>query len=82
MFLQNCLFFINNFYKYKDCNISLDKNDLKILRDYQVTGVKWLYNLDKTGFGGILADEMGLGKTIQVIYYIKEIFAVMYGFKI
>ena len=65
--------FINNFYKYKDCNISLDKNDLKILRDYQVTGVKWLYNLDKTGFGGILADEMGLGKTIQVIYYIKEI---------
>ena len=65
--------FINNFYKYKDCNINLDKNDLKILRDYQVTGVKWLYNLDKTGFGGILADEMGLGKTIQVIYYIKEI---------
>ena len=46
---------------------------MKILRDYQVTGVKWLYNLDKTGFGGILADEMGLGKTIQVIYYIKEI---------
>ena len=65
--------FINNFYKYKDSNINLDNNDLKILRDYQITGVKWLYNLDKTGFGGILADEMGLGKTIQVIYYIKEI---------
>ena len=65
--------FINDFYKYKDSNINLDNNDLKILRDYQITGVKWLYNLDKTGFGGILADEMGLGKTIQVIYYIKEI---------
>lgn len=65
--------FIDNFYKYKDSNINLDKNDLKILRDYQITGVKWLYNLDKTGFGGILADEMGLGKTIQIIYYIKEI---------
>ena len=59
--------FIDNFYKYKDSNINLDNNDLKILRDYQITGVKWLYNLDKTGFGGILADEMGLGKTIQVI---------------
>lgn len=65
--------FVDNFYKYKDSNISLTKEDENILRDYQVTGVKWLYNLDKTGFGGILADEMGLGKTIQVIYYIKEI---------
>ena len=46
--------------------------DTSILRDYQLTGVKWLYNLAKTGFGGILADEMGLGKTIQVIYYIKQ----------
>lgn len=65
--------FIDNFYKYKDSDINLSKDDLKVLRDYQVTGVKWLYNLDKTGFGGILADEMGLGKTIQVIYYIREI---------
>lgn len=65
--------FIDNFYKYKDSQISLDDDDLKLLRDYQVTGVKWLYNLDKTGFGGILADEMGLGKTLQTIYYIKEI---------
>ena len=65
--------FIDNFYKYKDCNIEFSKDDLCVLRDYQVTGVKWLYNLDKTGFGGILADEMGLGKTIQIIYYIKQI---------
>ena len=65
--------FVDNFYKFKDKNINLTKEDLSILRDYQITGVKWLYNLDKTGFGGILADEMGLGKTIQVIYYIKEI---------
>lgn len=64
--------FINNFYKYKDCQLTLSEDELKILRNYQVTGVKWLYNLAKTGFGGILADEMGLGKTIQVIYYIKQ----------
>lgn len=65
--------FIDNFYKYKDSNITLTNEDKKVLRDYQVTGVKWLYNLDKTGFGGILADEMGLGKTIELIYYIKEV---------
>lgn len=65
--------FINNFYKYKDSELTLNKNDMNILRDYQITGVKWLYNLAKTGFGGILADEMGLGKTIQTIYYIKQI---------
>lgn len=62
--------FIKNFYEYKDSNLSLE--DTSILRDYQLTGVKWLYNLAKTGFGGILADEMRLGKTIQVIYYIKQ----------
>lgn len=64
--------FIEKFYKFKDINLTLTKDELKILRDYQVTGVKWLYTLAKTGFGGILADEMGLGKTIQVIYYIKQ----------
>lgn len=64
--------FIDKFYKFKDINLTLPKDELKILRDYQVTEVKWLYTLAKTGFGGILADEMGLGKTIQVIYYIKQ----------
>lgn len=64
--------FIDKFYKFKDINLTLPKDELKTLRDYQVTGVKWLYTLAKTGFGGILADEMGLGKTIQVIYYIKQ----------
>ena len=61
---------IDRFYQFKDSNLSL--TDLSVLRDYQITGVKWLKTIDKTGFGGILADEMGLGKTIQVIYYIKE----------
>lgn len=62
--------FIKNFNKYKDCNIDIDTS---ILRDYQVNGVKWLYNIDKIGFGGILADEMGLGKSIQTIYYIRQL---------
>lgn len=64
---------IHNFLSYKNCDIPLDKKELKVLRDYQITGVKWLYNIYKSGFGGILADEMGLGKSIQLIYLIKLI---------
>jgi len=41
-----------------------------ILRDYQLTGFKWLKTLAKFGFGGILADDMGLGKTLQTIAFI------------
>lgn len=61
---------IERFNKYKDIDISVTDD---VLRDYQVTGVKWLYNIDKSGFGGILADEMGLGKSIQTLYYIKQL---------
>ncbi len=64
---------INNFKTYKNSEIKLAKKDLNVLRDYQLTGVKWLYNIYKSGFGGILADEMGLGKSIQLIYLTKLI---------
>ena len=64
---------IQNFKEYKDKEIDLEKEELKTLRDYQLIGIKWLYNIYKTGFGGILADEMGLGKSIQLIYLIKLI---------
>lgn len=65
--------FINKFNQYKDANIMFSKKDLNILRDYQITGVKWLYNIYKCELGGILADEMGLGKSIQFIYLLKEV---------
>ena len=65
--------FIKNFNKYKDVDITLKEDDKKLLRDYQLVGVKWLYNIYKCGLGGILADEMGLGKTIQTIMFIKQI---------
>lgn len=55
----------------------LDNLDYKIpsdlaatLRDYQITGFKWLKSLNSVGFSGILADEMGLGKTIQTITFL------------
>ncbi len=63
---------MDKFYKFKDAPLTISSQELKVLRDYQLVGVKWLYNLARTGFGGILADEMGLGKTIQVIYYLKQ----------
>lgn len=40
------------------------------LRDYQMTGVRWMSMLDHYGFGGILADDMGLGKTLQTIAFL------------
>jgi len=64
---------IGHFNSYKDEEIVLTPKEKKILRDYQETGVKWLYNIYKCGFGGILADEMGLGKSIQLIYFIKQV---------
>ncbi len=63
---------VDNFYAYKDSQISLTTKEKNLLRPYQIEGVRWLYTLTKTGFGGILADEMGLGKSIQTIYYMRE----------
>ncbi|TRX96951.1 hypothetical protein FHL15_002257 [Xylaria flabelliformis] len=37
------------------------------MRDYQLEGLTWMYEICLQGMSGILADEMGLGKTIQVI---------------
>jgi superfamily II DNA or RNA helicase len=38
-----------------------------LLRDYQMTGVRWLERLGRIGRAGLLADDMGLGKTFQII---------------
>jgi superfamily II DNA or RNA helicase len=37
------------------------------LREYQKTGLYWMYQLYRNNFGGCLADDMGLGKTLQTI---------------
>ncbi|MDF2610158.1 MAG: hypothetical protein K0R92_1632 [Lachnospiraceae bacterium] len=42
------------------------------LRNYQITGYKWLRTLADHSLGGILADDMGLGKTLQSIVYIES----------
>lgn len=53
-------------------DIKVPENYQSILRDYQVTGFKWLKTIAEYGFGGILADDMGLGKTLQVMTLIEE----------
>ncbi len=40
------------------------------LRDYQLTGLKWMQNLRELNLNGILADDMGLGKTMQSLAHI------------
>ncbi|UDM74141.1 DEAD/DEAH box helicase [Vagococcus fluvialis] len=53
-----------------DFKVSLPKGLNASLREYQVTGFKWLKMLSHYQFGGVLADDMGLGKTIQTITYL------------
>ena len=65
--------FIQNYKNYHNVDITFDKKDEKLLRDYQKEGVRWLYTLYKCDLGGILADEMGLGKSFQTICFIKQI---------
>ena len=37
------------------------------LRQYQETGVSWLWFMFNLGLGACLADDMGLGKTVQIL---------------
>ena len=42
------------------------------MRDYQLEGLTWMYEICSQGMSGILADEMGLGKTIQTISLLSK----------
>ncbi len=58
---------------FKERGTSLSKAAQKILRPYQLDGVKYLLALHDYSFGGILADEMGLGKTVEAISYMASL---------
>lgn len=58
---------IRNLENPEEIEVNIPEGLKSILRDYQLTGVKWLKVLTKFGFGGILADDMGLGKTLQIL---------------
>ncbi|PNT73311.1 CHD3-type chromatin-remodeling factor PICKLE-like [Brachypodium distachyon] len=44
-----------------------------VLYDYQLQGLKWIFENYKTRKSVILADEMGLGKTVQVVCFLSHI---------
>lgn len=54
----------------KDTEFTIPKNLNCTLRNYQISGFKWLKSLAYLNLGGILSDEMGLGKTVQVISFL------------
>ncbi len=58
---------LKEFKTVNDSDYEVPETLQPIMRNYQVTGYKWLRTLASCGFGGILADDMGLGKTLQMI---------------
>ncbi len=64
--------FYNDMVNYNSYDIKINDSIKNILRDYQISGVKWLKVLSSYGLGGVLADDMGLGKTLQLISLIDS----------
>lgn len=61
---------VENIKSHKNAEYNVPESLKNIMREYQVTGFKWLKTLTSYGFGGILADDMGLGKTLQTIAFL------------
>ncbi|KAJ3563094.1 hypothetical protein NPX13_g8319 [Xylaria arbuscula] len=62
---------------YKDIKIVgglIPASLAQYLRDYQIQGVQFLYDLFVHQRGGILGDDMGLGKTVQVAAFLTVVF--------
>ncbi|KAK5628625.1 hypothetical protein RRF57_004340 [Xylaria bambusicola] len=62
---------------YKDIKIAgglIPASLAQYLRDYQIQGVQFLYDLFVHQRGGILGDDMGLGKTVQVAAFLTVAF--------
>lgn len=58
---------VRGFKTVNDSDFQPPKSLVRVLRNYQKNGYRWLRTLETFQFGGILADDMGLGKTLQVI---------------
>lgn len=57
----------------KDVKVPPLKDSKLDLRNYQATGLKWLWWLYQNNLHGLLADEMGLGKTHQAMALLTAI---------
>ncbi len=63
---------ITNFINYDSILVEVNEIIKRIIKPYQITGVKWLKWLFINGLGGCLADDMGLGKTLEVISMLSD----------
>ena len=63
---------IDDFYRYSDVRLKLEKSLLSVAYPYQIEGIKWLKFLFLNHIGGCLADDMGLGKTFQIISFLCD----------
>ena len=57
--------------KLLDTEATIPGSIAQYLRDYQIDGTAFLFNLFLRQRGGLLGDDMGLGKTIQVIAFLE-----------
>ena len=64
--LENNTFFKNES-TLLECDFKISHLVKAELRQYQIEGVKWLFNHYKNNLGACLADDMGLGKTLQTL---------------
>ena len=63
---------ITETYSYENIRLELPNMILKILKSYQILGIKWLKYLYLNNVNGCLADDMGLGKTLQVLAFLYD----------
>ena len=63
---------IKTIQNYDKSDFMVPQSFNNLLRNYQLSGFKWLKTLASFGFGGILADDMGLGKTLEIISFIES----------
>ncbi len=54
-------------------NVDVPETLLRVLRPYQLTGVRYLSRIARLGLGACLADDMGLGKTLQVLTFLASL---------
>lgn len=60
--------YVQRLQSLKDTNeFHVNEKYQKLLREYQIEGVRWMKDLKDMNLNGILADDMGLGKTLQVL---------------
>jgi hypothetical protein len=55
-----------------DGGLIINRDIARRLFGYQMTGIRWMWQLHQQGAGGVVGDEMGLGKTVQVYLPLKK----------